>query len=639
MAKSRVRFLPDNKEVFVDAGENLLKAAMMAGVHINASCGGSGVCGRCKVKIENGNVTGEQDEAGYWQACKTFVHGDVEVTIPVVSHLDRGALARKIPSTGISLARDAGREGLLISRPFSPVTQKKFLQLSPPTSRDNISDLSRLKRGLKVGFGLQEIEINPSLIVGLPHVLRAQDWAVTATLRYDPPRPALIIEIEAGDTRAKDYAVAIDVGTTTLCTYLVDLNSGEVAAEVSDYNPQIGFGEDVISRIVFSQKGDGLKALQVNVVEKLNALIQELVEKAGVSKENIYYISAAGNTTMSHLLLGLDPKYLREAPYTPVAKTYPRLRAREIGLDVPSYVSLDIFPSVASYVGGDIVAGVIASRIFERPELTLYIDIGTNGEIVLGNREWLVCASCSAGPAFEGGGIRHGLRAMPGAIEAVHVHPETCEPMIVAIGMAKPKGICGTGLISLVASLMEGCIIDQQGKFSHDLCAGRIREGRDGYEYVIVYGENTATGEDIVLTEVDIENLIRAKGAMFAGYLTLAEAVGLSISDIERVLIAGAFGSFLDIEQAITIGLLPDLPRECFYFVGNGSLLGVKAAVCSVDVMEEREKIANMMTNFELSETPRFMEHYISSLFLPHTDRHLFPSVWKRINCWGAQNG
>ncbi|MEW6327111.1 MAG: ASKHA domain-containing protein [Thermodesulfobacteriota bacterium] len=639
MAKSRVRFLPDNREVFVDAGENLLKAAMMAGVHINASCGGSGVCGRCKVKIENGNVIGEQDEAGYWQACKTFVHGDVEVAIPVISYLDRGALARKAPSAGISLARDAAREGLLVSRPFSTVVQKKFLQLSPPSSRDNINDLSRLKRGLRVGFGLGALEIDPSLITRLPHTVRAQNWSVTATLRYDPPRPALIMDLEAGDTRARAYAVAADIGTTTLCIYLVDLNSGEVVAEASDYNPQISFGEDVISRIVFSQRGGGLKILQAKVAEKLNQLIQEVVDKAGVSRENIYYISAAGNTTMSHLLLGLDPKYLREAPYTPVVRSYPRLRAEKIGLDVPPFTYLDVFPSVASYVGGDIVAGVIASRIFERPELTLYIDIGTNGEIVLGNREWLVCASCSAGPAFEGGGIRHGLRAMPGAIEAVHVNPETCEPMIITIGMTKPKGICGSGLISLVASLMEGCIIDQQGKFNRDLCAGRIREGHDGYEYVIVYGENTATGEDIVLTEVDIENLIRAKGAMFAGYLTLTEAVGLTVPDIERVLIAGAFGSFLDIEQAITIGLLPDLPRDCFYFVGNGSLLGAKAAVCSVGLMEEREKVANMMTNFELSENPRFMEHYISSLFLPHTDRQLFPTVWNRINCWGAQNG
>ncbi len=634
MEKKRIRFLPDNREISVNAGENLLKAAMMAGVHINASCGGAGVCGRCKVKIEDGNIVGEKDEAGYWQACKTFIHDDVEVTIPVVSKLDRGALARAIPPAGISMARDASREGLLISRPFSPVVQKKFLQLAPPTSRDNISDLSRLKRGLKVGFALQDIEIDPSLIAKLPRVLRAQNWAVTVAIRYDPPWPALIIEIESGDTRTKDYAVAIDVGTTTLCTYLIDLNSGEVVAEASDYNPQIGFGEDVISRIVFSQKGDGLKVLQTRVAERLNSLIQELVDKAGVSRESIYYTSAAGNTTMSHLMLGLDPKYLREAPYTPVARSYPRLRAREVGLDVPYHVFLDVFPSVASYVGGDIVAGVIASRVFERQELTLYIDIGTNGEIVLGNREWLVCASCSAGPAFEGGGIKHGLRAMPGAIEAVHVHPETCEPMVVTIGMAQPKGICGSGLISLVASLMEGCIIDQQGKFSRALCADRIRKGRHGYEYLIVRAENTATGEDIVLTEVDIENLIRAKGAMFAGYLTLTEAVGLAISDIERVLIAGAFGSFLDIEKAITIGLLPDLPRDRFYFVGNGSLLGAKAAICSADVLEERRAVTNMMTNFELSENPRFMEHYISSLFLPHTDHQLFPSVWERIECW-----
>lgn len=634
MEKKHVRFLPDDKEVVVDAGENLLKAAMMAGVHINASCGGAGVCGRCKVKIESGKVVGEPDEAGYWQACKTLVQDDVKVAIPVVSHLDRGALARALPAPAISLARDAEREGLLISRPFSPVVQKKFLQLAPPTSRDNMSDLSRLKRGLKVGFALPDVEIESSLMFKLSRVLRAQNWAVTVILRYDLPGPAQIVEIEAGDTRVQGYAVAIDIGTTTLCTSLIELDSGRVVAETSDYNPQITFGEDVISRIVFSQKKDGLEILQTKLVEKLNSLIQELLGKAGASGENIYYISAAGNTTMSHLALGLDPKYLRQAPYTPVARSYPRFRAKELGLDVANHVYLDLFPSIASYVGGDIVAGVIASRIFEKQELTLYIDIGTNGEIVLGNREWLVSASCSAGPAFEGGGIRHGCRAMPGAIEAARIHPETGDPMIVTIGMTKAKGICGSGLISLVASLMEGCLIDQQGRFNRDLCGEHVRKGRDGYEYVVVRGENTATGEDIVLTEVDIENLIRAKGAMFAGYLTLAEAVGLTIWDIERVLIAGAFGSFLDIEKAVIIGLLPDLPRDRFYFVGNGSLRGAKAAICSVDIMEERRKVTNMITNFELSENPRFMEHYISALFLPHTDHQLFPSVWKRIECW-----
>lgn len=633
MEKKRVRFLPDDKEVLVTKGENLLKAAMMAGVHIDASCGGAGLCGRCKVKIERGDGAGEVDEMGLYQACKTFVHQDLEVRIPLVSHLDRRALVRKLPSAGISIARAAAGEGLLISRPFSPIVQKKFIELSPPSSRDNISDLERLKRGIRVGFGLNEVEIDPALIVKLPHVLRQMNWAATVTLRHDPPRPALIIDVESGDARAEDYAVAIDVGTTTLCSYLIDLNTGDIVHEASDYNPQIGFGDDVISRIVFSQKGDGLKTLQNKVVEKLNDLLRELIEGVSASKENIYYISTAGNTTMSHLLLGLDPKYLREAPYTPVVRSYPRLRAREIGLDVNRNVSLDVFPCVASYVGGDIVAGVIASGISERQELTLYIDIGTNGEIVLGNREWLVCASCSAGPAFEGGGIKHGLRAMPGAIEAVHIHPETLEPMVITIGMAKAKGICGSGLISLVASLMGSCLIDQQGKFYHDTGTERIREGRDGYEYLVVSAENTATSEDIVLTEVDIENLVRAKGAMFAGYLTLAEAVGHGISDIERVLIAGSFGSFLDIEQSVTIGLLPDLPRDRFFYIGNGSLLGAKAAITSLEVMEDRERIAGMMTNFELSDSPRFMEHYVSSLFLPHTDCQLFPSVWTRVNC------
>jgi uncharacterized 2Fe-2S/4Fe-4S cluster protein (DUF4445 family) len=314
------------------------------------------------------------------------------------------------------------------------------------------------------------------------------------------------------------------------------------------------------------------------------------------------------------------------------------VRARDLGLEVPEHVFIYSVSSVSSYVGGDIVAGVLASGLYKEPKLTLFIDIGTNGEIVIGNQQWLACAACSAGPAFEGGGIRFGMRATAGAIEEVSINPDTCEPMILTIGMVKPKGICGSGLINLLAVLMEGGIILPNGKFRDDLimCAPRIRQGENGLEYVLAYAPDTEIGQDITISEVDIDNIMRAKGAMFAGYVILLESVGLSLQDLEQVILAGAFGSFINVDNAIAIGLLPDLPRDKFQFVGNASLQGATLLAFSREMLEEERRVADMMTNFELSETPGYMDQYIAALFLPHTKEEYFPSVSRRPAPRGA---
>jgi uncharacterized 2Fe-2S/4Fe-4S cluster protein (DUF4445 family) len=342
-------------------------------------------------------------------------------------------------------------------------------------------------------------------------------------------------------------------------------------------------------------------------------------------------MTAAGNTIMTHLLLGLDPKYLRESPYTPVANFIPPVRASNLGIEVGEHVHLYTFPSVASYVGGDIVSGVLGSGIYQRKPLTLYIDIGTNGEIVIGNSEWLVTAACSAGPAFEGGGIKHGMRATSGAIEDFRIHPQTFEPMLLTIGMVKPKGICGSGLINMVAEFLEAEMISPNGKFNTDLPSQRIRPGPDGMEYVLAYREDTATGADMVITEVDIDNLMRAKAAMYAGYVTLLQSVGLSVGNLEQVVIAGAFGSFIDVERAITIGLLPELPLDRFLFIGNGSLLGARLISFCNEILDDGERISRMMTNIELSESPAFMDNYVAAMFLPHTNSAEFPGVSQRL--------
>ena len=273
----------------------------------------------------------------------------------------------------------------------------------------------------------------------------------------------------------------------------------------------------------------------------------------------------------------------------------------------------------------------MGSGMYRAEALTLYVDIGTNAEIVIGNREWLVCAACSAGPAFEGGGIRHGMRASSGAIENFHIHPETLDPMIVTIDRTKPRGICGSGLISIVAELLEAGVINQRGKFRRNRVHPRIREGEDGYEYVLAWSKDSMIGEDIVITEVDLDNLIRAKGAMYAGYLTLLESVGMTFTDLERIILAGNFGAYIDLERAICIGLLPDIDRERFFYLGNGSLLGAQISLTDNQRFRERTEVSGLMTNMELSESPQFMNHYMAALFLPHTDMGLFPSVQGKL--------
>jgi uncharacterized 2Fe-2S/4Fe-4S cluster protein (DUF4445 family) len=350
-----------------------------------------------------------------------------------------------------------------------------------------------------------------------------------------------------------------------------------------------------------------------------------------LTPNDISHLILAGNTTMTQLFYGIDPTYIRLAPYTPVACSVPLARARDLGLDLPPQVFIYCVSSVSSFVGGDIVSGVLASGIFKDPRLTLYIDIGTNGEIVIGNEDWLACAACSAGPAFEGGGIRFGMRATSGAIEDVSINPDTYEPMIITIDMIKAKGICGSGLINLLAALMEADLIDPNGRFRDDLNTPRIRMGEFGREYVLAPAPDTQSGRDITLSEADIDNLMRAKAAMFAGYVTLLQNVGYTLQDLEQVILAGGFGSFINIENAITIGLLPDLPRDRFQFVGNGSLQGATLLALSRDLLAEERRVAGMMTNFELSETPGFMNHYTAALFLPHTQLDLFPTVKERV--------
>lgn len=614
----KVTFLPYEVTAEVFPEETVIDVAMRLGIHINASCGGIGACNKCKVLVESGEVQGERIEDIYYKACTLRPLTDLVVRIPVESHYDRKALLRKTRAQALER-----KEELTLD----PLIKKLYLELSPPTIEENTPDLERLLSALQ-GSGIEKPVVLPQVLAKLPFALRKSEFRVTVTLfRHPSLFQDLLIDVEPGDRTSENLAVAMDLGTTTLQLELIDLNTGEVLARTSDYNPQISYGEDVISRIEFAKKKDGLKLLSERVRERFFILLEELLKEANKGVDSINLVSIAGNTVMTHLFLELEPKYLREYPYVPVAKFYPIYLAKDLGIPLKETTPFIFSPSVASYVGGDITAGVLASLMSQEQALTLFIDLGTNGEIVVGNQDFLMCAACSAGPAFEGGGIKCGMRATSGAIESVSIDPKTLEPMIITIGKKKAKGICGSGIISLLASLFRTGLIDRAGKYRRDLASPRIRKGEEGYEYVLVFGEESATGQDIVFTENDIENLIRAKGAMFAGYQILLESVGLSLSDLERVFLAGTFGSFIDLEDAITIGLLPDLPRDKFFFLGNTSLQGAKKVLLYKDKMTELKRITQMMTHLELSNHPQYMDYYMAALFLPHTQEDLFPSL------------
>jgi uncharacterized 2Fe-2S/4Fe-4S cluster protein (DUF4445 family) len=635
--KVKVHFNPDNVDIVVEAGENLLQAAIAAGVRIYASCGGAGTCGTCKVLIESGQVettrteklSDEEYKQGVRQACQSKVTSDLTVYVPVESRLEKAVLSREQRRVS---------EVLATGWRFKPPLSKYFVELPQPTTDDNTSDLSRLLRGLRQRYDLGNLSVDFPVVQKLAKALRDGEWKVTVTTLVRAAkshggdrRRLKIINIEPGDTREKHYSLAFDIGTTTICGQLLELNRGKVIAESIAYNGQISYGEDVITRINYTQKPGGLKKLQQAAVATINGIIGELLAKSQIDVKYIGHIMVAGNTTMTQILLGLDPKYIRLSPYTPVANFFPPVEATSLGIKVSDHAYLFTFPAVASYVGGDIVSGVVGAGVHQRKTKTFFMDIGTNGEIVIGNQDWMVTASCSAGPAFEGGGVRHGIVASEGAIEDFEIDHASLEPKIGTIGGTKPKGICGSGLINIIAGLLEAGVIGQNGKFNRNLATKRVRKSPDGYEYVLARAAETQTGKDIVITEVDIDNLMRAKAAMYAGCQTLSKSVGIECCDFEQVIIAGAFGSNINIEKSITIGLLPDLPKERFAFIGNGSLMGARLTSFSTDLLDDARRVAQMMTNLELSESADFMNNYIAALFLPHTNAREFPTVSKRL--------
>lgn len=622
----KVTFQPGGQVLEVPAGSRLLEAAEAADVHLNASCNGKGLCGKCKLVVESGKIESEpttllsdaEKQKRYVLACQSRLLSDAVVGIPPE------AIERKLKVAG--MGRDATERLKGLVTEIEPMLREIPLELVPPTTEDAVSDLDRLNRGLKQqGCDIEKLNVGLAVMRQLADAMRENHWKVTASVIRRRCFNELL-EVRPGNGCEPSLGLAIDVGTTTIVVYLVDMADGSVRAATSEHNRQAACGDDVINRIVCAEK-DGVRKLSAMALASINSLIGEALDSTGAQARQVKNIVVAGNTIMTHLLLQIEPRYIRRAPYIPTVADFPILKAGDIGLKAHPAAAVFVMPGPASFVGGDIVAGMLYAGFQRDAPLTLFIDVGTNGEIVLGNREWLMTAACSAGPAFEGGGIQWGMRAEQGAIEKVSIHPETHEPELATVGNEPPRGICGSGMIDLISELLSAGIIDRSGRFASDLSHARIRRIRDEWVYVLVRADQAPAGEDIVFTESDLKNLIYSKGAVYAGFTTLLKEAGLDFAAVDRILISGGFGQYLDIEKAVRIGLLPDIDRSKFRYLGNSSIAGAYLALVSEPHRREARQICRAMTYIDFSSNPRYMDEFTSALFLPHTNLEMFPGV------------
>ncbi|MDP7286486.1 MAG: ASKHA domain-containing protein [Phycisphaerae bacterium] len=627
----KVSFLPDDKTIEVRSGITILAAAGKAGVFVNSLCGGDGVCGRCGVIVRKGTVTGgstdffshEQIQQGHILACEGRIESDVIVEIPehtrlsgtpefIEADVHQPPEVRKLAHRQMALA---------------PLVRKTYVELPEPTLDDNQSDLQRLEHGLKDQFKTQGFQMGLKVTRRLPDLLRQNDWKVTAMTGHRGPLTE-IIDVEPGKTSRRNMCIAADVGTTTVVCHLVDLCDGQTLGKAGKYNSQIRYGGDIIRRIIHASESGSHDELRKSIVGDLNDLILQLVTKHRLSTKDISLVSVAGNTTMVHLLAGLPVANIRKEPYIGVAYDLPPFRAAETGLQIHPRGLLYCLPCVAGFVGADTVAGILASGMMRDDNVRMLIDIGTNGEIVVGNKDFLVCASASAGPAFEGGECSCGMRASSGAIDHIRLLDADTVLSFSTINSGDPVGICGTGYIDAIAEMLRVGVIDKTGRISAEASPARIRTSSDGQlEYLLTEPEGNGDNPDVTITQEDINNIMRAKGAIFAAESVLLHALNMTFDDVAEVMVAGAFGNFLNVDNSVFIGLLPDVPSEKLRFVGNTSLAGAKMAALSADCYEEIFRIAANTTYFELSTEPTFMDQFVSACFFPHTNLDLFPSV------------
>jgi uncharacterized 2Fe-2S/4Fe-4S cluster protein (DUF4445 family) len=626
MANPTVTFLPLRKRVSVAPETSLLEAAGRADIVIGSVCGGDGICGRCKMVVKRGAVrdggsslllTREEIQRGVVLGCQAFVVGDVLVEIP------EDALA----SERVEVDEDAQRFRALrpgiTRKPYarSPLVRRVFLALPPPTLDNNVADAERVQEQITRRTGIESMQMGLRLVHRLPELLREHNFAVTATLGHRG-NIAEVMDLTGGDVSKRNYLAVVDVGTTTVVVHLVDAVSSTTVDAQACFNSQSVYGREVTARIIAAEK-KSVAALQERIVEDINRLIATLAARNDVSPKDITAVVCAGNTTMLHFLLGLPARNIRRKPYIAACVEPPPFRAAELGLRIAPRGLLYCVPGISSWVGGDLTAGILATGLHEREDVAMLIDVGTNGEIIVGNKDWLMACSASTGPALEGGSVACGMIAEKGAIEKVYVEDgRLCYKMI---GNVPPKGFCGSGIIDLVATLLDLGVLDRAGRFvegSHP----DLRFTHAGARFYVARKAEGAA-KDVYLTQEDLENIITAKAAVFAAMKIMLDRLNLGFPELSHVFLAGGFGSYIDRRNAIKIGLLPDLPLSRVQYVGNTSLWGAKLAALSTEAFHELRAIRKKTTYYDLLGCNDYVEQFRQAMFLPHTSVELFPSL------------
>ncbi len=624
-------------ELECNAGDNLLELARRGNVAIDAPCSGNGSCGKCRVKILEGTVESipsrhisqEEYEEGWRLSCNCKVVEPCRVFVPDIASAYQSRMKTADLSSSEEVAIFKRAQGDMLEAGLSIGTDLVAVELTmeEPTGEDTMPDLERLQWAIQAALEVEQVEVPFPVMVSLAAFLREQNWNIVVKGRKKGTTFTCMKLCKPGDLRL--VGCAVDIGTTTVSGVLTDLETGEILAKGSSGNGQIRYGADVINRIIQQSKAGGKKALRDAIVkETLVPLLAKLCQTAGVDAKDILRLCIGANTTMNHLLVGVDADPVRMDPYIPSFFGWEDLKASDIGLPANPLAKVVIAPNIGSYVGGDITAGTLAAGIWNKEEMSLFIDLGTNGEIVFGNQDFLMSCACSAGPAFEGGDISCGMRATDGAVEAVTIDAESMEPTLTIVGEPGQRavGICGSGIIDIIAELFRCKIINARGLFSRE---GK-RVARDAHgmgRYILATADESETGREISINEVDIDNFIRAKGAIFSAIDTLLQSVDMDISCIDKVYVAGGIGSGINMKNAVHIGMLPDVELEKFQYIGNSSLAGSYAMVISTLAEEKCAQVGANMTYLELSTYPGYMDSFVAACFLPHTNKSLFPSV------------
>jgi uncharacterized 2Fe-2S/4Fe-4S cluster protein (DUF4445 family) len=633
--KYTIVFQPSGLRGKVEDGTTILNAARQLGASLESICGGKGVCGKCKIRIEEGDypkyrihssvaATATKDEVNakflskqqlkqnYRLACQTKIHGDVVVFVPEESRKGQQVVRKEATARKIKL---------------NPAVKKYYVELKPATLDDATGDFERLTDALKSRYKLNDLIIDYPVLLKLQNTVRDGKWKATVSVWQN----CEIVDVEAGEVK-QCYGLAVDIGTTTVAGYLCELTTGEILATESMMNPQVAYGEDVMSRIGYvSKEKDGLKKLNDAIIKGLNQIIHNIAKKSGIKPADIVDMVVVGNTCIHHLFLKIDPQYLGKAPFPPAIHHSVDVKARDLGLKIGNGAYVHVLPNEAGFVGADNVGVLIAEEPYNQDKMLLIIDIGTNGELILGNRKRLMSSSCATGPAFEGAEIKHGMRAAAGAIEKLKIDPKTLEVKFKVIGNEKwntednnigTRGICGSGIFDAAAQMFLAKIIDNSGRFNMNLKSPRLRYDEAGMaEFVIAWAKETAINHDIIICQKDIRAIQLAKGAMYSGAKIMMQRMG--VDRIDNVILAGAFGSYIDKASAAAIGLFPDCGQGCVQAVGNAAGDGARIALLNKDKRDEANYWARRVEYVELTLEPNFNKIFTKALAFPHAEDKL----------------